>query len=286
MLDLYLGLAIMLALAVVVFGTVASVSQRLSSRQLTWLAVAIVLVMGAYAHWLWHNPAMARWLPVSNLVIVGNWFPWFLFALGGVVYRMPALSLPRRAGLLCSLALASSYALLCPLLGTEPRCSERYSTWGDAVQTTDFTCTAASAATLLRAHGIEASEQEMAELCLTRRGTSWLGLYRGLKLKTAGTPWEVEVVCCPIDGLNRYADRPMLVDVGLPSSGHVDAAFREEFGWSPGTKHSVILNGFSAADRAQVIDPAPLVGREEWDAETLALLWRGYGMRLVPRAAQ
>ena len=37
----------------------------------------------------------------------------------------------------------------------------------------------------------QSTEQEMAELCLTRHGTSWQGLYRGLKLKTAGTGWDV-----------------------------------------------------------------------------------------------
>src|SRR5260221_7046371 len=43
--------------------------------------------------------------------------------------------------------------------------------------------------TLFRS-GISATEQEMADLCITRRGTYWQGLYRGLKLKTAGTLWE------------------------------------------------------------------------------------------------
>ena len=68
----------------------------------------------------------------------------------------------------------------------------------------------------MREHGIQASEQEMVELCLTRAdGTPALGLYRGLKLKTRGTPWNVEVFRSGLEDL-RNADRwpvILLVDV-------------------------------------------------------------------------
>ena len=87
----------------------------------------------------------------------------------------------------CGRLLAATW----PLLGRTPACSERWDELGTCLQTTDYTCSPACAATLLKKYGIAATEQEMAELCLTRRGTSWQGLYRGLKLKTAGTDWDV-----------------------------------------------------------------------------------------------
>ena len=52
----------------------------------------------------------------------------------------------------------------------------------------------------------------MAELCLTRRGTSWMGLYRGLKLKTEGTPWKVEMVSDRLLAM-QSAQQPALKDL-------------------------------------------------------------------------
>lgn len=282
--DLYLGLVIIAALALAVFRLFAACCRRLSAGQLTLAAACVVAVMGLYVRFVWQNSMLAELLPFSNLIVVGNWFPLFLAALAGIVWRMSKLVFVRRAVLLAALGSAGAYALLHPALGQPPGCQERFSRFGDCVQTTDFTCSAASAATLLRAHGIEATEQEMSDLCLTRKGTSWMGLYRGLKLKTAGTAWDVQIVRCSLDDLQKEARQPMIIEVGLESDDSVDPTFRREYGWSPGMKHSVILSGF-ARGRAQIIDPAPFIGREEWDLETFQLLWHGYGMRLVPRVA-
>ena len=52
------------------------------------------------------------------------------------------------------------------------------------LQTSQVTCPAAAWATLLRYHGIEVTEAEMAGLCLTGPdGALMLGLYRGLRVK-------------------------------------------------------------------------------------------------------
>lgn len=54
-------------------------------------------------------------------------------------------------------------------------------------QTTMFTCGAAASATFLHVHGIEATEDEMARLCVTRcgyfGGTTEAGMMRGLRRK-------------------------------------------------------------------------------------------------------
>jgi hypothetical protein len=283
MTDLYLGLLIMVALTVAVFHGVSIMSKRLAPGQQTLLAGSIVGVIVLYAGAVYQNTALVQWLPVSGLIVVGNWFPFFLVSLAAVVMQTTAIAWLRRCGLVAALVGFSSYALLAPLLGRPPQCGDRWSPTGDCVQTTDFTCSAASAATLLRAHGIAANEQEMAELCLTRKGTSWLGLYRGLKLKTADTPWDVEIVRCSLADLQARTDRPMIIEVGLDSSDHVDSAFRDEFGWQPGINHSVVLLGFTPDAAARIIDPMPLIGRESWNSATFELLWRGYGIRLVRR---
>jgi hypothetical protein len=273
----------MAGLTLAMFWAVAWLSKRLAPAQQTVLAVGIVLAMAIYARTVWQSTELARWLPVSSLIVVSNWFPLFLMALAAVVVRMPSSAARHRRLLVASLAACSCYAALSPLLGQVPNCGEQWTESGDCVQTTDYTCSAASAATLLRAHGIPATEREMAELCLTRRGTSWLGIYRGLKLKTQGTRWDVEVVRCSREELPKHCDSPLLIDVGLESGQHVDQAFREEYGWRPGLNHSVLLTGFTSDAHAMIVDPMPMIGREEWDPATFKLLWRGYGMRLVER---
>lgn len=283
MTDLYLGLACMAALSMAMFRLSAWLAHCIPSAYRPWFGAAIVAAMFAYVHLVWQSTILADWLPFSNLIVVGNWFALFLAALAGVLVETPQLP-PLRKGLgISALAGFGAYAMLGPLWGHPPVCGSLFSPSGDCVQSTDFTCTPASAASLLRWHDIPATEREMAELCLTRHGTNWLGLYRGLKLKTQGTRWDVEVVRCSADELSRWSDRPLIIEAGLDSQERVDPAFRHEFGWVPGAKHSVILCGLSPQGGATIIDPSPHIGREEWDAATLERLWRGYGMRLVDR---
>jgi hypothetical protein len=168
-------------------------------------------------------------------------------------------------------------------LGAPPHCTD---VWTDGVsrQSTDATCSAAAAATLLRAHDIPATEREMAELCLTRRqGTNWQGLYRGLKLKTAGTPWDVEVFHCNLRELQATLSGPAILTVQL-GPNQTDQRYIDDFGWIPGLSHSAVLFRFSP-DGLLVEMGDPSVGREEWSTDDLRILWTGKGMRLVRRTA-
>ena len=62
------------------------------------------------------------------------------------------------------------------------------------LQTHESTCAAASAATLLKMHGIEETEQSMVRKCLTsNQGTEALGLFRGLKRATRQSDKSVHV---------------------------------------------------------------------------------------------
>jgi len=280
--DLLLGLAIVASLSLLAFCLTAAVTRRLTWWQRNALALFIVSAMVVYSRLLWQSTMLAKWLPYSNLIVIGNWFPIFLASLAGVVIEMRRLAWLRRGAIVAVVGGFATYAVLFPLLGHSPHCADRWSMLGDCQQTTPYTCSAASAVTLLKLHGIAATEQEMANLCLTRRGTSWPGLYRGLKLKTQGTPWDVELVRCTAEEVRLHAEQPMIMEVGLETDAQIDAAFRSEFGWSPGIRHSVVLLG-TTQQRLRVVDPSPQIGREEWDDESLKLLWRGHGLRLVRR---
>ena len=166
-------------------------------------------------------------------------------------------------------------------LGEPPICSNHWDNDGICRQTSERSCSAACAATILNMHGISATEQEMAELCLTRFGTTWQGIYRGLKLKTSGTPLDVQVFGGSIDELRPMTPGPLIVAAGLVHGAEVAPIYHEQWGWQPGELHTVLILDFVDNNRVEMADPD--VGREQWTVNDLRILYRGRGMRLVPR---
>lgn len=279
--DIYLGLLILAVLSVMSFGAGRAGGRCVSRRAANSLSCLAVAGLIAYMYFLWDQTALVRWLPFSNLIVVGNWFPIAASFLGGLASTQSTLPLWRRGLAVGVLQLAAAIVVLSPLSGSAPRCGDAWRE-GVCLQTTKSTCSAASAATLLNLHGIEANEQEMAELCLTRRGTNWMGLYRGLKKKTAGTIWEVEVFTGSADEL-RLLNSPAILSVGLTQDTQTDSIYQTELGWRPGVRHSVVLFGF-VTDLVEIGEPTPDAGRERWTDNDLQEVYLGQGMRLVRRA--
>jgi hypothetical protein len=282
--DLAWGALLIGGLAAAAFCCFYYLSARLSSLVSRLLAAVIVATLVYYVFEIWYDVRVARWLPASNLILIGNWLPVLAAALAALVWRETEIHQLRRSLWAGGLAMAAGFSFLYPLLGATPRCQDRWDKLGTCLQTTPETCSPAAAATLLRHYGVEATEQEMAQLCLTRNGTSWQGLFRGLKLKTADTPYDVEVVRCTADGLPDLADRPLILSVGLSRGSRADSDFTREFGWQPGVNHSVVLLRFDANSNALIADPSLEMCREYWSPEMLKTLWRGYAFRLVERA--
>ncbi|HZL89562.1 MAG TPA: hypothetical protein VFB96_14455 [Pirellulaceae bacterium] len=282
--DLLISGGAMAAVGLAFFLATCYAARTLPPRTLNLLALLVVASLGLYVEIAWYDVRLARWLPYSSLIVLGNWLPLFAAVLAGISWRSAAGSRVRQFVLSSSLLVTALYALVYPALGSAPACENRWDKTGICLQTTKVTCSPACAATLLAAHGIEATEQEMAELCLTRRGTSWQGLYRGLKLKTAGTPWDVEVVACSTARLRELSGSPLILSVGLDRGNSADTDYTREFGWVPGVNHSVILHKFSRSGAAVISDPSIEMSREQWEPPMLQTLWRGYALRLVRRA--
>jgi predicted double-glycine peptidase len=85
-------------------------------------------------------------------------------------------------------------------------------------QTSGYSCGPAAAVSFLHAHGIAATEREMAEVSSTTRffGTSASGMVRGLARKIPGT---LRVRNLSLDQL-RSLGRPALVVIRLPVVNH------------------------------------------------------------------
>ncbi|HZN33494.1 MAG TPA: peptidase C39 [Pirellulaceae bacterium] len=281
--DLVLALGVLTLAALGLFLLTVRWTRCWSPRACDLAGLAVVVLLLVYIRTLWYDLRLAHWLPLASLVVLGNWLPLFAAVLAGLVWNRTSDRPLRRRIAVLELTAAGILAAIYPLLGASPACGERWDRLNTCLQTTPYTCSPAAAATLLRRHGIAASEQEMARLCLTRKGTSWQGLYRGLKLKTAGTPWDVEVCRLPAAELLASRSGPMILSVGLGRSAAADGAYTREFGWVPGVSHSVVLESVSETGCAVIADPSCEMCREYWDRRMLAALWRGYGLRLVPR---
>ena len=193
MVDLYLSLGVMLTLCGLAAFAGAALQKRAGRATVVSAEVFVCLATAAYLNLLWDRPSLSRLLPFSSTIILGNWLPIVGSFFLGVCLKTERITFLRRILLAICMVAISGYSLAKPMLGKPPVCVPVMYDRTLDFQTTDQTCSAACAASLLRLHGVSANEKELARLCLTRHGTHWLGVYRGLKLKTAGTKWDVVV---------------------------------------------------------------------------------------------
>jgi len=285
MTDIYCGMSLMVLLAAACFVATRRAVRSVPLALCDLLAVVIVAAICAHIRWLWDDIRLARWLPYSNLIIVGNLYLPLAGILAGLAWRRIERSPARRWVALLLLLTSSLYATMRPVMGVPPRCEQQ---WEDSLngrlyyQTTDSTCSAAAAATLLSLYDISSDEQEMAELCLTRDGTTWKGLFRGLLLKTRTSPWNVEVFHSSVDELLKTDDLPVVLCTRLHLDHPYAKQYQREWGWIPGTSHSVVV--ITQVRPGEFIVHDPVAGKEVWTEDDLRALWGGDGMRLVSRA--
>ncbi|TWT33352.1 Peptidase C39 family protein [Blastopirellula retiformator] len=284
MTDMYIAYAIVTWLSLTAFFAVRSLSRQWTPLVLDIAAAVVVLAIAGYAWFLWDNEVMAKWLPFSSLMVLGNWFPMGAAVMAAIVSNRLKEQGARRALPMGAMLCVGGFSSVYLVLGAAPQCGDLWSRDGICFQTTQKTCSAACAATLLGQYGLPASEQEMAELCFTRKGTSWKGVYRGLKLKTTGSGLDVSADKISFDQLAQL-DRPVLIQVGIQqweSFGNSHGIELEE-GWTPGTMHSVICLGVINDDQVLIADPNPAIGIEVWPRESLERLWQGKALYLTEK---
>lgn len=277
--DLWFGMAINLTVSFACGFVVRQFSRQWPLRWVDVAGVVLAFALVGYIVAVWDHPCLARWLPYPNLIVLGNAFPLFAAVLAGLSCRRLRARPRTRTTAVVLLIVVGVGTLIRPLLGTAPVCEER---WDGEVclQTTKHTCSAASAATALRCLGVTTSESEMARLCLTRQGTSWMGLYHGLSQKLSPA-WRIEVFdTASLETLRQVTPlAPAVLTVELPRDVPVGWEYRQESGWLPGVSHSVVCFGADGDDHWWIADPAN--GRERWSTSDLLLLWQGQGMRLT-----
>lgn len=284
--DLITAVILILALSVAILAVTIRTTRHLTKGATTLIGFVAGVLLLIYLTQLWGHPRLSKLLPLSALVVFGNWFPLAAAFLAGITWTHGYGSNRRRVLFGSACFVISMYSVVEPLIGEPPRCIDDWSSDGYCLQSTMQTCSAAAAATLLRQYQIATSEAEMARLCLTRghdgirqEGTTWQGLYRGLKIKTAGHQIEVDVFEETMDEFVRNFTQPAIVFVGLPLEGTYPKSFSEEEGWTPGARHSVVVMEILPNSMLVVADPAA-AGFEFWSLDELRLLWLGRGIRL------
>jgi hypothetical protein len=277
--DLWFGIAINLMVSWSSGYAIRQLSRRWPLRWVDVGGVVLAIMLVGYIACVWDHPWLAKWLPYSNLIVLGNALPLFAALLAGLSCRRLRGRPHTRTSVVVLLTLVGVGALIRPLLGEAPICKEH---WEGAVclQTTKHTCSAASAATMLRYVDVVTTEAEMARLCLTREGTHWMGLYHGLSRKLSPA-WQIEVfdAKCLQDLRHVSQNSPAILTVELPRDMPTAWKYRQENGWLPGVSHSVVCLGSDGDDHWRIVDPAN--GLERWTTADLLVLWQGQGMRLA-----
>jgi hypothetical protein len=281
MADLWVAAGAMAGASAVLFSLGLALGRRLPPRGGAALAFGVCAFIVAFTFHLSDKLVLARLLPFSNVIVLGDWLPPAVALLAGLAWRRMPGRAWRKAVLVVPLVAVCGLRSYGRLFGDVPPLGQARWKAGMCRQTSQASCSPAAAATLLAARGIDATEAEMATLCLTRdAGTSMLGLYRGLKLKTRGTRWDVEAFRGNIESL-RSEPGPVILSVRLDPAPGVDARYQQLWGWAPGVSHTVVFFGFQSDGKTDIGDPA--VGREYWREDDVRVLWHGEGLRLVRR---
>jgi len=281
MTDLYLSLCAMAVLCTAAAVVGARIARRGERRLLVRFQGLLCLLLILYMSFLWDRPLLTWLVPCSAVIILGNWLPVIGCGFVGVCLKTESIRLWRRLVLSTVTCGLAGYSLVHPLLGKPPRAMPLSPGSTFQFQTDDHTCSAAAAASLLRLHGIPATESEMVRLCLTREGTRWQGVYRGLKIKLRGTSWDVvaeEFSPSP----ERRSSQPMLGVLSLTFASRSGSQALAS-GWTGAAGHSVVALQHLPEYSLWVFDPSPEFGLETWDHAFLCRIRSGVLLRLVPR---
>lgn len=286
--DLRLAIALMALLSVSTFAVTSRMLRRASAMLLDTLAVVTLVLIGAYIYLVWGQLWIVNWIPLPSVIILANWFPILLAMLAAIWWtRMAASSRLRRLPAQIALIAMAVGSVLYVIPQAPPECGDEWIPPEPPVpfricrQTTPLTCSAASVATMLECLGIPATEAEMSKLCLTRGGTTWLGMYHGLSIKLMGSEFHARFFEGEVDDLVKLtATRPVLLCCQLDEqTAEKMPDYKEAAGWIPGVLHSVVC--FGQIDGVFLIGDPSQYRLERWSRRDVINLWTGTGLTIT-----
>lgn len=243
------------------------------SRNARMIGVMVAIVVGfCFFRFAYDSIRIVALFPSGLLPFAAEWQVPFVAVGAGIFLREVTLPRWRRGLLSLMLVVVSLLPVVRMVAATAPRSKN---VWSGPVcrQTNPSTCSAAAAATLLRHHGIKATEAEMIDLCFTRRdGTSLGGLARGLRVKAPDK--SVKMGSLTLTDLRERIQKPTILIVGLTAeAAEREPRYERQWGWAVGLRHAVVCFGFTQDGNPIIGDPS--VGREVWSERGLMDLWTG-----------
>lgn len=180
--DIYLGFCISALLSLVVFVFFARIIIKIRLKKSLLVALLLCILLIAYINQ--NNQIFSDvYFYTEHVALTFDFFVIVVSCFIGCVYGFLAQSKIRKFAYSILLFTLASYYSYSALFSESVKCRDKRK--GNVhLQTRNFTCSAASAATLLSIHGIESKESEMAKLCFTSSdGTMGKWLMRGLKIR-------------------------------------------------------------------------------------------------------
>jgi hypothetical protein len=262
------------ATAVVAFFCGLKIGFRLGKKGRYSLLAGSLLFGIGYVFFLRDGSLQILLIRNANTIFYGKWLLIITGFAAGILTQISSVKMWRRAVLILALLAASSMDLFSYFIYPRPEGGNVTEKWL-CFQTTESTCSAAAAASLLRIHGVEVSEKEMVRACLsTIKGTPWQGVWRGVNLYA---PPEYKAVL--VRGIEtKNIEFPMLISAEFDSSSEEHTKYVSQWGWKPGTPHSVVL--FERTKNGYLTVGDPSIGIDRWDDEALEVLWDGQGIVL------
>ncbi len=286
--HLRLAIGLMGFLSVATFFMTQRVLKRASPLTLDLLAVVVIGLIGLYMYFVWGQLWIVNWIPLPSVIVLSNWFPILMAILAAVLWqRMSEHPLWRRIPAQLALIGVTAWSVISVIPATPPECGNEWIEPQPPIpyrvcrQTTPHTCSAAAVATILYALGIESSEAEMSRLCLTRRGTTWLGMYHGLSIKLMATGYQAKFFDGSVNDLPQMTSQyPVLLCCRLDqATAEAVPEYVQEDGWIPGVLHSVVCFG-KLGDLFLIGDPSQ-VRLERWTQHDMQNLWTGTGLMIT-----
>ncbi|TWU39077.1 Peptidase C39 family protein [Novipirellula aureliae] len=264
-------------------------------------AFCVVGLLGApvFSWFLSEQLWLAKFIPVSGAVVWSNFTPVLLAVAAGTVFANQANSILRRGMVGTPLLVIAMACLIGPMARPVIRplagfdfdgAQSQASQWrnGVCLQSHESTCCPASAATLLKLHGVDSTEQEMARACLTGQdGTSSLGLFRGLSTATRQASKKACVANRNPESWTSGNQLPVIALVRFESclparqTHFTDRYFRLTSYGDHREGHAVVVVGHTDDGDWQISDPA--VGRVTWSDQQFRSRFTGQAIYLADR---
>jgi hypothetical protein len=267
---------------------------RSSGRRLFAAAVCMTLVV---AFFLQGRLSWVNILPFSSAIFLTNLLPIFVAFLAGFSKNAQAIRVearPLTGWLLSSLSVVCLVSpIVRPLLAPPAVATTGMTNGVFVLQSHDSTCGPASAASLLRFHGINTTEADLTGPCLTSNfGTEALGLYRGLSLGCRDSSLAPRLANRNPEMWNGTEQLPNVALMKLsddeyaqPLSNQSASRSISEPQWFAGrgsnaSGHAVVVLEH-VQNRWRIADPA--VGTVWWTDEELRRRFTGDAIFLSPR---